>query len=359
MRKAGRRFRHFGTDQLGGLIEHHVAAFDLSRAIAQQQRPAHHVFQLADVARPAVDAQPGQRAFADPRHLRARGSVAQQHRHRQRCDILAPLAQRREGEGEHVEAIEQVGAEPALGDFGGQIAVDAGDHPDVDLDRLGCADRHDLALLQRAQQLGLERQRHLGDLVEQQRAPVGGAEEALAGLGRPGERAFLVAEQHRLEHRFGHRRAVDRHERTVAARAAIVDEAAQHFLAGSGRAVDQHRDVAVGEAFAQRQDRQAVRIGGDRGARRTQAGEQRGGRNLRGGIDISQRERALAGAAQRGCGAASQRDATTARFGICLARLVHRHRLRQADRPRRRGDAVQQRRVACPGHPADLQTVHS
>ena len=44
----------------------------------------------------------------------------------------------------------------------------------------------DLALLQHAQQLGLQRQRHLADLVEQDRAAVGQLEEALAG--RPARR---------------------------------------------------------------------------------------------------------------------------------------------------------------------------
>jgi hypothetical protein len=64
----------------------------------------------------------------------------------------------------------------------------------------------DLALLKRAEQLGLKRERELGDLVEQQRAAVRGAEQPLARSGRAGEAALLVTEQHRLQHGLGKRR---------------------------------------------------------------------------------------------------------------------------------------------------------
>ena len=74
--------------------------------------------------------------------------------------------QRGEFEGEDVEAVVQVCAEAAFLDFAGQIAVGAGDDADVDLDRLRGTQRHDFAFLEDAQQLGLQRQRHLGNLVE-------------------------------------------------------------------------------------------------------------------------------------------------------------------------------------------------
>jgi hypothetical protein len=119
--------------------------------------------------------------------------------------------------GEDVQAVEEVGAEAALGHFGRQVAVGRGDDAHVDLDRLGRTDGDDLAFLKRAQQLGLQRQRHLGDLVEQQRAAVGSAEEALAGLGGAGEGALGVAEQQGLKHGFGHGRAVDGDEGTLGA----------------------------------------------------------------------------------------------------------------------------------------------
>ena len=74
----------------------------------------------------------------------------------------------------------------------------------------------DLALLQHAQQLGLQAERHLGDLVQQQRAAVRLLELAGVGAGGAGEGALLVAEQRRLEHVLGNRGAVDGHERPTA-----------------------------------------------------------------------------------------------------------------------------------------------
>ena len=71
------------------------------------------------------------------------------------------------------------------------------------------ADALELALLQHAQQLRLQRRAHRPDLVEEQRAPVRLLEPALAGADGAGERAAHVAEQLRLEQRLGNRAAVD------------------------------------------------------------------------------------------------------------------------------------------------------
>ncbi len=60
---------------------------------------------------------------------------------------------------------------------------------------LPAADRVDLALLDRAQQLDLRVQRQFADLVEEQRAAMRLHELADMALGRAGERALLVAEQ--------------------------------------------------------------------------------------------------------------------------------------------------------------------
>ncbi len=84
---------------------------------------------------------------------------------------------------------------------------------------LAAADALDHALLQEAQQLGLQRQRHVADLVEKQRAAVGELELAGRLPHRAGEGALLVAEQLALEQRFRDGRAVDRDERLAGAAA--------------------------------------------------------------------------------------------------------------------------------------------
>jgi hypothetical protein len=93
-----------------------------------------------------------------------------------------------------------------------------GDDPDVDSLDPPRADRLDLALLQRPQELGLDRQRQLADLVEHQRAAVGLGEEAAARADRAGERAADVTEQLGLGQVGRQRRAVEPHQRPAARR---------------------------------------------------------------------------------------------------------------------------------------------
>jgi len=97
--------------------------------------------------------------------------------------------------------------------------------------------------LQRAEELRLHVERHLADLVEEQRALVRLHEEAGAlGLGI-GERALGVAEKLALEKRVGHRRAVDGDEPAFAARAHRMDAPCDELFARAGLAVHEHRCV--------------------------------------------------------------------------------------------------------------------
>ncbi len=109
-------------------------------------------------------------------------------------------------QGHDVEPVEEVLAERALAHRLPEVHVGRGDDPDVHGDGAGAAEALDLALLQRAQELGLEVDAQAAHLVEEQRAAVGQLE--LAGLARvgAGEGALLVAEQLRLEQGVGDRR---------------------------------------------------------------------------------------------------------------------------------------------------------
>src|SRR6202012_3314360 len=90
-------------------------------------------------------------------------------------------------------------------------------------------------------QLGLDLERQLADLVEEDRAAARGDEQArLGGLG-VGERALVVAEQLALEQLGRDRRAVDRDERPAGALAGGVDRARHQLLAGAALAGDQDR----------------------------------------------------------------------------------------------------------------------
>jgi hypothetical protein len=95
---------------------------------------------------------------------------------------LAALAQRREGQREHVEAVIEVLAEAPAATSLAQPAVGGREHAHVEGQSGSGRRAARPPLLQHAQQLGLQAERHLGDLVEQQRATLRLLE--LAGVGR-------------------------------------------------------------------------------------------------------------------------------------------------------------------------------
>ena len=157
----------------------------------------------------------------------------------------------------------EVLAELARRDRGLQVAVRRRDDAHVDVQRHRAADALEPLLLERAQDLRLQRQRQLADLVEEQRAAVRELELARLARRRAGERALLVAEQLRLEQRLGNRRAVDRDERAVGARAQRVQRAREQLLAGAALAFEQHRRVGAPPRDAARRHLLQLRIVAD------------------------------------------------------------------------------------------------
>src|SRR5205814_822616 len=106
---------------------------------------------------------------------------------------------------------------PALAHLLREIGGGRGEDAGVDRDGARRAEPADLAVDEDAQELHLELERQLADLVEEQRAAVGGLEQADA-VGRGiREGAFRVAEQLALEEVLGDRAAVDGDERLRAA----------------------------------------------------------------------------------------------------------------------------------------------
>jgi hypothetical protein len=123
-----------------------------------------------------------------------------------KCATSGGMSARRSRSGgrkiaHHVDAVVQVGAVLAALHHLLEVAVGGADQPHVDLHRLAAADAFELALLQHAQQLGLEGRRDVADLVEEQRAAVRHLEAALAVAHGAGEGALLVAEEFALQQR--------------------------------------------------------------------------------------------------------------------------------------------------------------
>ena len=90
------------------------------------------------------------------------------------------LAQRRQGDVDDVQPVIQVFAEPAFFHQLAQVGVGGREDPHIHLDDLGRAERHELPLLDHAQQLDLRLRPDVADLVEEDRAAVGDLEVALS-----------------------------------------------------------------------------------------------------------------------------------------------------------------------------------
>ena len=122
--------------------------------------------------------------------------VAAQEETRQLGQVLDAVAQRRHPQRDDVQAVVEVLAERSLLDRLLQVDVGGRNQPEVGLDRVRPADALDLALLDGAQQLGLQLVAQVADLVQEQRA-AGCASSNLPSCWRmaPVNAPFFVAEQ--------------------------------------------------------------------------------------------------------------------------------------------------------------------
>ncbi len=131
----------------------------------------------------------------------------------QRGQVFLVIAQRRQLNVEDIQAIEKIIAQVSLGDRLLGNFVGRGQHANIDGGFALAAQAAQLAVFQHAQQLGLRGNRHLADLVQQQRAALSQLEAADAAFQRAGERALFVSEDLAFDQRLGNGGAVDGNER--------------------------------------------------------------------------------------------------------------------------------------------------
>src|SRR5436190_14901398 len=124
-------------------------------------------------------------------------------------DVVPAVPQRRQRDGEDVEAIEQILAERAGRHRLLQQRVRGGDHSTANIDLVRRAEQTHATSLQHAKPLGLEAEGKMMYLVEEQGAGAGELEQTALSLLRVGERATLMAEELRFQQVLGNRGAVD------------------------------------------------------------------------------------------------------------------------------------------------------
>ena len=162
---------------------------------AQRDRPLDFVLQLADIARPPILRERIQAVGAelDVRFAEPLRGLAEKER-AEMGDFLAPLAQRRHVDADDAQAIVQIFAEFPFCHPLFEVRIRRRHDAHVDPLRPRVADRHDLRLLEKSQQLRLHVERQVADLVEEQRAAGGAANQAGLVGNSAGEAAAPVAE---------------------------------------------------------------------------------------------------------------------------------------------------------------------
>src|ERR1035438_6297335 len=213
------------------------------------------VLQFADVAGPvvALERMHGGRRNGGDFAIHAAGVLLHEGAHQQR-DIIAALAQRRDRERENVEPVIEVGAELPFLHHQREVAVGGGHQAGVGADGAGTAEALEFALLEDAQELGLQLERNLSDFVEEHGAAVCQLKAADTLGNGAGEGAFFVAEHLTLQQAGGNGGAVELDEGALAARAQVVDGTGEEFLAGAGFAVDEDRGIGGRDGFHLLQD---------------------------------------------------------------------------------------------------------
>ena len=151
-----------GTDSPGKVDD-----LDL-RSGREEDRPLDGVAQLSEVARPGIVQDRGLRRRREALDLPAGLAAEEGEEVAGQVAEIGPVAERRQGQLDDVEPIEQIVAEPAGGDLGVQVLVRRRDQPDVRGPGPGLADPLVATLLEEPEQLGLERQGQVGHFVEEQ-----------------------------------------------------------------------------------------------------------------------------------------------------------------------------------------------
>ena len=158
-------------------------------------------------------------------------------------DVLLPLAQRRDAQGHHIDAVEEVFPEAVVAHGIHQSAIAGADQAKVAVAQGRAAKPLEAALLEDPQEAGLELGAHIGHLVEEEGAAVGLLQIARRGLGRPGKGPLLVAKQGAFEQLLGQGATVDLEEGLRGPQAASVQDPRDHLLAGAALALQQDRGV--------------------------------------------------------------------------------------------------------------------
>ena len=229
---SGVRFAYYPLPQMAAMLKAgKIAAAVLPEPFASQAEQSMGVTLLADLDQGATEAFPVQGC-----------AVTRQ---------WAVVPQRRQPQLHHIKPVKQILPELVLANRFDDIAVGGGNEPDIDPQLLRPAHAHEAAVLQKTQQLGLQRAAHVSDLIEENRSSVGLLHPSGFLFDGASEGPLFVAEQFAFEQGFGDGGAVDAHVAAVAPSAKTVQGAGHELLARAAFAKHQHACVGRSDGLDQ------------------------------------------------------------------------------------------------------------
>src|SRR3989441_1704106 len=183
----------------------------------------------------------------------------------QQWNVLRPVPQGRHPQGHDVEPVEKILAKFAPTDALFQVLIGRRDEPYVDLLGPRPPDRAHLAILDYAQQPGLERERQVSDLVQEHAAAVSQFQQTHLINDSAREGPFDMSEELALDHSFWEPCAIHQLIRLLMLGAQIVNGAGKQLLAGTGFSHNQHRRANWGDFLHQAQQGLKRRADADQG----------------------------------------------------------------------------------------------
>jgi hypothetical protein len=164
--------------------------------IGQDHGSLHYVLKFPDVPWPVIALEELRGMLIDPtnRFAHLRGISGDEILSQQKY-VLAALAQRRNVNGKDVQTIEEVRTEFPGTNCGPEVAVGGCEYSNVDGDALRTSDSFEFAFLEHSQQGDLGFDRHIANLIEENRPVVRDFEPAGMPLIGSRERALLVTEE--------------------------------------------------------------------------------------------------------------------------------------------------------------------
>jgi len=175
--------------------------------------------------------------------------VAGQEMIDQKGDVLLPLPEGGQANIDDFEAIIEIFPEFILADQGGKIAIRRRQDADVGLNGPDPADAGDFTVLDGPEDLGLGRQGHIADFVEEDAAAAGQFEFTLFLLDRPGEGPLLMTEKLTLHKALRDGGAIDNDKRFHFPGAVEVDRPGDDFLPRPRFSLDQHGGIVLADGL--------------------------------------------------------------------------------------------------------------